>query len=181
MAQSVVVEVVGPNNERVNFKPLGEHLTGRVQKWKIVKDSHNGRHNGLPETTPGICIQLDYDSKSATVFDPVADNEQLQEQLSRVPAAIFTRPIRKRTEHDLSGENDLATWHHWTKRIVDDGYGQIISGRFPPDERVPGRPRINLGAGSLPPGENEYGDRQPPRWYVDRQLAEAKGQVAGKS
>ena len=166
MGQTVTVEVAGPHNECHNFKPTDETLVGRVNAIELRYRSMNGRFNSLPDVIPGVRIHIDYDAKSASIEDPVCNDENMQAQVRGF------RSIRRNTKHDLRGENDLATWHHWTKRLVGDGYGRIIDGRFP--EKVIGKPRINIGGfGTLPPGEDVYGEARPPQWFLDQQRLSA--------
>lgn len=153
-----VIEISGPQNESVIFLPLRQRLRGR---WDFSKTHHREKSDEMRSLAvevpviPGICIALDTEKKTGTIFDSLAETDQGREVMRRIQGVyerfpfVFGEKVKTwdRAEHQLSID-DLKTWAHFMRALVNDGYAVTLKSELPPQEQIarwPGRRRRDPG------------------------------------
>lgn len=121
---SVVVEIDGPQNESLHFRPLGQRIRGRFDPRKMTNPGELLRQ--YPDGIPGQRLGFSPDTGEGWIEEPLQDpaNRQIAEKLEE----RFKLPPAKQS----CGQVDLPTWSYWLQGAVDCGLAKVVEGRIPP-------------------------------------------------
>lgn len=129
------------HNNRWMFPPTQERLRGR---WNWAEVQHLSiseayrQHASQVPVIPGICIVLDTDAASGTIFDPLKEDEkgqevwrklQLVEKAAGNPSGL-SKPKDIVTQSDLD-EDAIKEWLYWIVRGVEAGHARLMDGSAP--------------------------------------------------
>jgi len=162
-SEECVVELVGPQNENIEFPPLMEVFRGRWDRSGIPAGT-TGRTSGvlaLP-TIPGIHICLNVAAKRGRVFDPLSlpEHAGTLAAINRVVKHANSlledsSAMPERVIENLSNDQ-AATWLHWMNELVKRGKAVLVSGNL--ERKVSGRVRVSF-----------YDSRQNAPIYLDEE------------
>lgn len=150
----IVVEVVTENNGQYLFGPTGQILRGR---WANSSPSIRGMTSAagmlnLP-TVPGMHIEVDTQAKRLRVFDPLASDPDLLQQINDITQRGVNQTwiAHPETVMPLDDETNMKSVLYWMHRMTAEGYGKIVSGQLTEQDvrKLPGRIRIDY-IGSSP-------------------------------
>lgn len=135
MVQAVEIEIDGPHNENLMFRPISRSVRGRFDFMRIGEPMAKVK---AVEWVPIPSQRLGINDKGVGyIYEPLHDPEHaaLKEKIERMgyrfdpPRTTFT-------------EVDLPSWLFWMKSAVDSGLAKITVGTLP--LKPEGFPRKNF-------------------------------------
>jgi hypothetical protein len=126
----VLIEIDGPRNECLIFRPLGKRLRGRMDLMRDTEPQARLKSNEFPLPIPGL--QIGWDDAGAFVAEPLQAPEHaaLKERITR--DGFKLGPARQAFPCDES------TWCFWMQRACEAGLAKVVEGKF---GKLPGIPR----------------------------------------
>lgn len=129
MATSLEIEIDGPHNENLRFRPLQKEIRGRLD-WTRIGDPEAHRiavtFGGLP--IPGQRIGFDDATGRGYVIDPLHDAEH-----AALVEKIKARGMRLPPAREEIEGADRVTWLYWMRQAVRCGLARIVAGKLPDD------------------------------------------------
>lgn len=152
MANRIVIEICGKQNQDYTFRPLEEKLRGR-------KDSaffpQRGRPAGLADllaaapVIPGEYIMVDLDKMEGHRFDPLRETPEGRELWEKVTPIIRRHErefgpileLRQPAIHKLTHDGDeggglIKDWLWAMARAVQGEHARIVSGELPSLQQI---------------------------------------------
>lgn len=132
-SKQVTIEVDGPGNESLYFRPLQRRLRGRFDYARDSEPQSKLAASNFTAPIPGLRLAFDFATNTATLVDPLHDSEHesLREQL-------IAKGHRLGPERETFENQDAVTWCFWMQRAVEAGTARILEGEFP---KLKGEPR----------------------------------------
>jgi len=123
VATDVCVEVDGPQNENLQFLPLGEKVRGRFDTLRLANPGNLRQR--FPVPIPGQRIGLSVTDAKGFVIEPLHDPEhaairEQAEKIGKLVPAVRELPAI-----------DVPTWVAWLRWAVEAGLARIVSGKLP--------------------------------------------------
>ncbi len=122
---TLTIEVDGPHNENLSFRPLQRMIRGRID---FGRDSEPMAHSAAAgwSAIPGMRLGYDIDKKVGFVEESLHDDEHapIREQIESKGLSIGP----EREEHPDAHQ---ATWLYWMAAAVTSGYARIVDGTLP--------------------------------------------------
>jgi len=144
----LTVEIDGPRNEALFFRPLARRIRGRFDFARDSEPMARTKASEWPEGIPGQRLAIDLESGEGAIGEPLQypEHEPLKQRLEskgfRVPPVLETFPAQ-----------DIATWVFWIKQAIDAGLARIVGGKLP--AKLPGVPRMNFLFAPAPASAND--------------------------
>lgn len=127
MANHCSIEVDGPLNENLSFRPLQKTLRGRFD-WQRCGDPEALRlgmsFGGVP--IPGQRIQFDADAGKAAIVEPLHDTEH-----AALAEKIKSKGFKLAPAREEFANLDANTWAFWISRAIECGLAKLVSGKLP--------------------------------------------------
>ncbi len=140
MAKTVEVEISGPCNENLVFRPANRVLRGEFL-WTRCRNPLAMQQAQSWGDIPGQKIVLDTERCRAAIVEPIVSDPKHARLRQRIEKGELRLPEAEEVfELDQDG---MATWCFWIKRAVEAGLAVVRSGAIP--EKLPGRPRLDFG------------------------------------
>jgi hypothetical protein len=142
-AQPVEIEIDGPRNEALHFRPLQRNLRGRFDLNRVGEPLARMRAQAWPLPVPSQRIGID-----------PAGNGYIVEPLHEPAFAPIRERIEKagrRLEPALQTFDavHVPTWLFWITRAVQCGIARVVSGKLP--DKIDGKPTMNFITGDPSP------------------------------
>jgi hypothetical protein len=151
----IIIELAKAGGGDIEFPPsMGIHR-GRISQAEMrpCNQSHTGIARRLP-TVPGMCVALDIEGRTGRIFDPLGLPERkevlaeitslIKQQPGAVVNNIEVRPVKEQVWQHMS-DSDIASWHHWMRRLVEEDRHAILrQGKFLDQEKLPGRIKLDF-------------------------------------
>jgi hypothetical protein len=130
----VAIEVDGPLNEALFFRPLGQRIRGRFDARRIRGDVGSLAQK-WPDAIPGQVLGIDTASGEAFVDDALnaPENAAIRARVEKVGSIEPKRTIPNA---------DTATWLHWIKEAVEAGLARVVQGVLP--QKIDGAPELEF-------------------------------------
>jgi hypothetical protein len=151
----IIIELGKAGGGDIEFPPAMSIYRGRFSQaeMKPCNQSRAGVARRLP-TIPGLCVALDITNRTGRIFDPLGMPDkkdvlvELKNLLSQTSGAVVNKgdptPVKEQTWQRMS-DSDIASWHHWMRRLVEDDRHAILrQGRFIDQDKLPGRVRLDF-------------------------------------
>jgi hypothetical protein len=123
---TVTIEIDGPLNQSVYFRPLQKRIRGRFDLHRVKEPNAGKLHSLWPEPIPGQYLMLDFVTGEGAIVEPLweakfaAIRDKIEQQGQKLPEA-----------REIFQGVDSATWVYWLKGLVDTGTAKLIEGEFP--------------------------------------------------
>lgn len=132
----LIVEIDGPRNECLHFRPLQRQIRGRLDLMRAAEPMAKVRAAEEP-VIPGQRLGYDADRRLGFIFEPLYD-----EEFRAVRERIERKGFRLGPQREEFPDADPSTWQYWIGRAVEDGVAKVIEGKLP--RTLPGEPRRNF-------------------------------------
>lgn len=145
------IEVSSDLCQNVAFPPTKDVLRGRWSKAKVlIGVSSRAELQKIPDI-PGIHISLDSIRKVGRIYDilDMPENKSLLEAIRKPYAAVTGQeggPEKEKIYKDMK-DNDVKTWAHWMRRLVERGSAVVVSGILPSESQIaklPGKTQLEM-------------------------------------
>jgi hypothetical protein len=135
-ATTIEIEVDGPYNENLMFRPLQRAIRGRFDLNRVAEPMARMRSAEWPQPIPSQRLGIEADG-SAYVLEPLHDEEHaaIKERIERQGMKL---PPKCETFDGV----DLVTWLFWIKRAVNSGIARVVAGQLP--KVIDGVPKMNF-------------------------------------
>lgn len=140
VAENIVeVEIDGPRNQNVVFRPLQRRVRGRLDFQRVREPNAMKMVNRFPDPIPGQRLAINIDTGEAWLIEPLhfPEHEDVRRRIEldeRGNKRVLIAP-----ERESLGAVDKATWLYWLAAEVKNGTARLVRGTLP--DRLPGRPR----------------------------------------
>ena len=120
------IELDGPHNECLHFRPLARSLCGRFDLNRCCEPQARMMTTRFPKPIPGLKLGIDTDTAQGYLIDPLHDAEHAptREQIEGMGLKIGKRRETFDTVH-------VSTWLFWMQRAVQGGWATLVDGKFP--------------------------------------------------
>jgi hypothetical protein len=132
--RELTVEVDGPKNENLFFRPLSRKIRGRFDVARIPDPGP--LRQSWPDPIPGQRLTLNLDTGEAAIVEPLHDAEHTALR-QKIEKRATIPPAREEL-----GKVDLPTWLHWLSGTVACGKGHVVAGKLP--EKIDGKPKTSF-------------------------------------
>ena len=142
----IVIAVDKPRNGNVYFYPTNCSVEGTLKPWRSPGANYKPPIAALGEI-PGERIHLDVKGKTGRISHALSDPENagLFERIKKAsrscqpPLKCGDKPAEDRWFRNLS-DDQVNTWLHWMRRLVDRGHATILQGNLPGAEEIKSQP-----------------------------------------
>ena len=134
MSNVIEIEVDGPRNECLVFRPLQRRLRGRFDLNRVAEPLAAMRRTQWPDVIPGKRLGVDTETREAYIAEPLHSPEHAATR-ERIEARGMRLPPERETFPDV----DLPTWLTYMKQAVDAGVARVTTGELP--AKIEGKPR----------------------------------------
>ena len=135
-ATTIELEIDGPANECLMFRPLERNIRGRLDFTRVKEPLAMIESTKWPKPIPSQRFGIEPDG-TGYLLKPLHDEENavLKEKITKQG---------KRLEPALQvfEKIDVATWLFWIQRAVESGIAKVTKGTVP--EKIEGKPRVNF-------------------------------------
>jgi hypothetical protein len=142
-APAIEIEIDGPHNEALHFRPLQRSVRGRFDLNRMAEPMARMKSAEWPLPIPSQRIGIDPDGTGYIVeplhepgFAPI--RERIEKAGQRLEPALQTFDAVH-----------LPTWLFWICRAVQCGIARVVSGKLP--DKIEGTPTLNFITGDPPP------------------------------
>lgn len=136
-AAVVEVEIDGPRNEHLYFRPLGKRIRGRFDLTRVSEPLAAMKRTQWPVPIPGQRVCIDLSTGEAWLHDGIHDDLSVLALVARTGR----QPPPARIE---LGKIDVTTFVHWLHRAVEAGVGHVVAGELPAVDELEGEPRTEF-------------------------------------
>ena len=149
MVDAVEIEVDGPQNEQLRFRPLQRSIRGRFDMARLNEPMSATRAKEWPMPIPSQRLGIDPDG-SGYIAEPLHEAEYapLREKIERGGMRL-----EEEVQH-FEGIH-LPSWLYWMARAVECGLARVTKGNLPKAEDVQGEPRKNFIMAPPEPGPTD--------------------------
>jgi hypothetical protein len=126
MSNTLEIEVVGPHNENLFFRPLGRTVRGRFDLNLVKEPLARMKVVDWPQPIPGQRIGVDPVAGEGYIAEPLHDDEHRAAR-ERIAARGQSLPPAREAFPAV----DVATWLWWLKTAVERGLARIVKGELP--------------------------------------------------
>jgi hypothetical protein len=135
MAKPIEIEIDGPCNEALHFRPLMRSIRGRFDFMRIPEPQARIAGTSWPVPIPSQRLGIDPNG-DGYLLEPLHDEEHspIREKIEKAGGRLEP-PVQ-----EFKGI-DLPSWLFWLKRAVEAGIARVVSGKLP--ESIEGKPRMN--------------------------------------
>ncbi|MEQ8790252.1 MAG: hypothetical protein RIC55_28410 [Pirellulaceae bacterium] len=132
---AVEIEIDGPSNEALHFRPLQRSIRGRFDMNRIGEPMARVAATKWPTPIPSQRLGIDANG-NGYLIEPLHDiaHAPTREKIDKTGKAL--EPARQTFDNI-----DLCTWAFWLRRAVEGGLARVVSGKLP---EVEGTPRMNF-------------------------------------
>lgn len=148
----IVIEMGRRGCGDVEFPPAMLILRGRFSQAELGP-VNQGFCRKVP-TVPGMRVALDIVGRKARIFDPLAlpEFKETMDDVStllKTQAGAVVNQMEPKPNKEQYWENmndvDIASWHHWMKRLVEQDHTAILrQGHFLDQAKIPGRVKLDF-------------------------------------
>ena len=135
--KAVEVEIGGPLNECLSFRPLpGRLVRGRYDLNRVAEPLAKLKSAEWPVPVPGQRIGVDAEG-IGYLAEPLhsPEHKPLREKIERAG-------MRLEPELTTFEGVDVVSWLYWLKRAVEGGIARVVKGALP--DKIDGKPRKNF-------------------------------------
>ena len=141
-ANLIEVEIDGPQNQALYFRPLQRRVRGRFDLHR-VKEPNAGKLLGTwPDPIPGQRLALNVDTGEAAIVEPL-----YEPQYAAIRERIEAQGRKLGPERE-SFKVDVPTWAYWLQSAVSSGVARVTAGTLP--ESIEGMPRLRFHSAEQP-------------------------------
>lgn len=133
---AVVIEIDGPRNECLQFRPLQRRVRGAFDFMRDPEPMAKVAAGQQPNPVPGQRLGFDYDKGVGFLEEPLRHDEHTVTR-ERIEAKGFRIPPAREEFEDA----DACTWTFWLQQAVEAGVARVVDGKF---QKVNGEPRRNF-------------------------------------
>lgn len=134
---TVTLEIDGPHNEAIYFRPLSRRVRGRWDYMRMGEPNSKIAAASEPNPIPSQRIGYDLDKQVGFIDEPLHASEH-----KAIRERIEARGQRLPAEREEFTDADAATWLFWLKSAVEAGIARVVEGKLP--DKLPGKPRVNF-------------------------------------
>lgn len=128
---TVTIEVDGPHNACLRFRPLQRSIRGRLAWNRCANpEAHRTAAQFNGADIPGQHIEFDTDKLTAAIIEPLHLPE-----FAPVAAEIKKKMRLPPAREEITG-CDRDTYLFWMQRAVNDGLAKVVSGKIPTDYKA---------------------------------------------
>ena len=187
-ATELVVEMGNDRNDNIMFPPTKDFLRGRWAPAGLAAGERSrGRDPHQLPITPGLYVVVNVKNRLLRIEDPLAQ-EQHRETLAKLNAVLRgwgeqRRELCPTKEIRAATDEQLATWVHHLRYLVETGNARVIHGAELLDKQPPGRVKVDCFSWvwSEPKYADEFALREkygPEEWHKHRdELQPATGKA----
>lgn len=135
MLNQVEIEVQGPHNESMYFRPLLKSIRGRLDLMQVGEPMAKVKASEWPGPIPGQRLGVDAEGIGYHL-EPLHQDEYLP-----FKEKIESRGQKLQDEMETYENIDTNSWLFWIKRAVEDGIAKVVKGKLP--EIIEGEIRKN--------------------------------------
>ena len=137
MTGTLEIELNGPRNQNLFFRPLQRRLRGRLDFARDSRPLARMKTAQYPLPIPGQRLGIDLDNSEGFLVDPLHDAEHLPTRERIEASGAKLGPARESFPNV-----DAVTWLFWIKSAVDAGLAQVVSGKLP--DKITGEPQTSF-------------------------------------
>ncbi len=119
------IEIDGPQNQNVYFRPITRTVRGRFDVHRLRDPGVGKLLTEWPEPIPGQLVSVDYASGTGAVIEPLYEAKS-----AAIREKIELLGMRLPPEREEFQGVHVATWTHFLKALVEGGSATLISGEF---------------------------------------------------
>jgi hypothetical protein len=136
MKAAIELEIDGPANECLMFRPLERNIRGRLDFTRVREPLAMIESTKWPKPIPSQRLGID-PAGVGYLLEPLhdAENAVLKEKITKQGKRL--EPAVQTFENI-----NLPTWFFWIQRAVESGIAKVVKGELP--EKIDGKPRINF-------------------------------------
>jgi hypothetical protein len=137
----IEIEIDGPQNEHVVFRPLQRRIRGRFDLLRVNEPQAKLRLNEFPKPIPGQRIAIDLTTKEGWIREPLRDpeNAELAAKLTRSADGRSLRELPPARE--VFADIDVSSWAYYMACEVAAGNAKLVRGALPDHKTL--KPRKN--------------------------------------
>lgn len=130
MSSVIEIEVDGPDNGNLFFLPFGRPVRGRLDFLRVREANARVKVDQFPNGIPGQRIRFNPASGTASVVEPLHDQEH-----ARTRETVEARGYKlDPPQQEITA--DTPTVLYWARRAVESGSARVIKGEFPKEEEA---------------------------------------------
>lgn len=130
----IEIELDGPHNQSLNFRPLGRKLRGKFDLNRCCEPKARMMTTRFPKPIPGLKLGIDTETSQGYLIEQLHDAEH-EPTRERIEAMGLKIGQRRETFENVH----VATWLFWMQRAVQGGWANLVDGKFP--EKLSGEPQ----------------------------------------
>lgn len=133
---TVEIEIDGPCNENLHFRPLQRAVRGRFDLNRVGEPMARMKSVEWPRPIPSQRLGIDADG-SGYILEPLhdAENAAMRERIEK-------QGMKLAPACETFDDVHLPTWLFWIKRAVESGVARVVAGTLP--QRIDGTPKRNF-------------------------------------
>ena len=136
MARALEIEVDGPHNENLHFRPLQRSIRGRFDMMRVGEPMAKVKASEWPTPLPSQRLGIDADG-AGFIAEPLHEPQH-----TPIREKIEKRGLKLEPALQTFEGIDTPTWMFWLKRAVESGLAKVVSGKLP--DRIDGKPKTNF-------------------------------------
>jgi hypothetical protein len=140
------IEINGPRNQNLYFRPLQRSLRGTFDVNRIPEPHARTLVADLPWPIPGLHVVLDFDKGTAAIVEPLYAPEH-----KVIREKIEAQKMKLGPEREDFQNADLNSWAFWLRRAVANGMAKIVAGSFPAIDEAKARKNFVIAEEQLNP------------------------------
>ena len=133
-SETIKIEIDGPQNQALYFRPIQRRIRGRFDVLRINEPNAAKLRRAWPEPIPGQRLELNLETGEAAIVEPLHFPEfaAIKEKIEATGQKIA--PERE----ELQGV-DVPTFCYFMREAATSGVARIVSGVFPETIGTPRR------------------------------------------
>lgn len=131
--QAIEIEVDGPHNENLRFRPLQRRIRGRFDIQRVGEPLAKLKAHEWPTPIPAQRLGITADG-DGYLLEPLHDAEYaaLREKIGKGGKRLEPPVQEFESIH-------LPSWLYWMRRAVESGLARVVKGKLP--DKIDGEPR----------------------------------------
>lgn len=129
MKETIEIQVAGPNNDSLAFRPLQRTIRGRFDLNNVNEPKAMALRATYPQPIPGQIIGIDPNTNEGYIREPLRE-----ERYAAIRERIEAQGLKLASCEEKFMGVDPLTWAYWMRRAVDSGLAHVVKGKLP--ERI---------------------------------------------
>jgi hypothetical protein len=147
MAKTLEIEISGPRNESLHFRPIGRSIRGRFDLNNDTEPLARMKINEWPQPIPSQRLGIDLEKGEGYILEALHEAEH-----AAIRERIELKGMKLAPARETFASVDVPTWLFWLKQAVQSGLARVVAGVLP--DKIEGEPRKSFVSAERPQRED---------------------------